>query len=122
MPQRTNGRGATAVVIHGNVADLDMDKEETSPLESTIMALQKSSKFRSLFGQLGLGAEARKMATRVLISIVAESSAQCFTTEVHVSRAYLKTTNAISFMDEYMEVQYPDHKCPLYLTVSINEV
>ena len=62
------------------------------------------------------------MATRVLVSIVAESSAQCFTTEVHVSRAYLETTNAISFTDEYMEVQYPDYKCPLYLTASINEV
>jgi hypothetical protein len=122
LPQRTNGRGATAVVIHGNVADLDMDKEETSPLESTIMALQKSPKFRSLFGQLGLGAEARKMATRVLVSIVAESGAQCFTAEAHASRAYLETTNAISFMDEDMEVQYPDHKRPLYLTASINEV
>ena len=45
LPQRTNGRCATAVVIHSNVADLDMDKEEAAPLESTIMALQKSPKF-----------------------------------------------------------------------------
>uniref|UniRef100_A0A2N9H763 Integrase catalytic domain-containing protein n=1 Tax=Fagus sylvatica TaxID=28930 RepID=A0A2N9H763_FAGSY len=73
LPQ--HGRGATAVVIHGNVADLDMDKEEATPLESTIMALQKSPKFRSLFDQLGLGAEARKMATEAFVSIAVESAA-----------------------------------------------
>ena len=83
MPQ--HGRGAIAVVIHGNVADLDMDKEEIVPSESTIMALQKSPKFRSLFDQLGLGAEARKMATGVLVSIAAESGVQCFTAEAHAS-------------------------------------
>ena len=116
------GRGATTVVIHGNVADLDMDKEEAAPLESTIMALQKSPKFRSLFNQLRLGAEARKMATRALVSIATESGAQCFTVEAHVSRAYLETTNAISFTEEDMQVQYLDHKRPLYLTASINEV
>jgi hypothetical protein len=38
-PLTQHGRGATAVVIHGNVADLDMNKEEAAPLESTIMAL-----------------------------------------------------------------------------------
>ena len=99
-----------------------MDKEEIVPSESTIMALQKSPKFRSLFDQLGLGAEARKMATGVLVSIAAESGVQCFTAEAHASWAYQETTNAISFTDEDMEAQYPDHKRPLYLTVSINEV
>ncbi len=53
LPQ--HGRGATAVVIHGNVANLDMDKEEIALSESTIVALQKSPKFLSLFDQLGLG-------------------------------------------------------------------
>ena len=42
-------KGATTVVIHGNVADLDMDKEEATSLKSTIKALQKSPKFRPLF-------------------------------------------------------------------------
>jgi hypothetical protein len=79
LPQCTNGRGATTVVIHGNVADLDIDKEEVAPLESTIKELQKSPKFRSLFDQLRLGAKARKMATGALVSIVAKSGAQCFT-------------------------------------------
>jgi hypothetical protein len=44
------------------------------------------------------------MATGVLISIAVESGAQCFTAEAHASRAYLETTNAISFTDENMEV------------------
>jgi hypothetical protein len=43
LPQ--HGRDATMIVIHGNVADLDMDKEEVAPLELTIMALQKSPNF-----------------------------------------------------------------------------
>ena len=62
------------------------------------------------------------MATGALVSITAESDAQCFTAEAHASWAYLETTNAISFTDEDMEAQYPDHKRPLYLTASINEV
>jgi hypothetical protein len=62
------------------------------------------------------------MTTGALVSITAESGAQCFTAEVHASQAYIETTNAISFTDEDMEVQYSDHKRPLYLTASINEV
>ena len=62
------------------------------------------------------------MATGVLVSIAAKSGAQCFTAEAHASRAYLETTNAISFTDENMEVQYPNHKRSLYLTASINVV
>jgi hypothetical protein len=62
------------------------------------------------------------MATGALVSIVAESGAQCFTTKAHASRAYQETTITISFTDEDMEVQYPDHKRPLYFTASINEV
>uniref|UniRef100_A0A2N9GZP3 Peptidase A2 domain-containing protein n=1 Tax=Fagus sylvatica TaxID=28930 RepID=A0A2N9GZP3_FAGSY len=100
----------------------DMDKEEEAPLESTIKELQKSPKFRSLFDQLGLGAKARKMATGALVSIAAKSNAQCFTAAAYASRAYLETTNAISCTDEDIEVQYLDHKRPLYLTASINEV
>uniref|UniRef100_A0A2N9H3A7 RNA-directed DNA polymerase n=1 Tax=Fagus sylvatica TaxID=28930 RepID=A0A2N9H3A7_FAGSY len=38
------------------------------------------------------------------------------------SRAFLETTNAITFTDEDMEVQYPDHRRPLYLSATINEV
>ena len=62
------------------------------------------------------------MATEVLVSIKVEYGAQCFTAEAHASRAYLEATNAISFTNEDMEVKYPDHKRPLYLTASINKV
>jgi hypothetical protein len=31
-----NGRGVASVVIYGNVADLDMDKEEADPSDATI--------------------------------------------------------------------------------------
>ena len=62
------------------------------------------------------------MATEVLVSIKVEYGAQCFTPEAHASRAYLEATNAISFTNEDMEVKYPDHKRPLYLTASINKV
>uniref|UniRef100_A0A2N9GSG2 RNA-directed DNA polymerase n=1 Tax=Fagus sylvatica TaxID=28930 RepID=A0A2N9GSG2_FAGSY len=38
------------------------------------------------------------------------------------SRAFLETTNAITFTDEDMEVQYPDHRRPLYLSAVIKNV
>ena len=56
------------------------------------------------------------------MAIAAESGAHCFTTETHASRAFLETTNVITFTDEDMEVQYPDHRRPLYLSATINEV
>ena len=56
------------------------------------------------------------------MSIVADSAAECFTAESHASRAYLETTNAITFTDEDMEVKHPDHRRPLYLMATINSV
>jgi hypothetical protein len=56
------------------------------------------------------------------MAIAADSGAHCFTAETHASRAFLETTNAITFTDEDMEVQYPDHRRPLYLSATINEV
>ena len=61
-------------------------------------------------------------ATEAIIAIVVESGAHCFTAETHASRAFLETTNAITFTNEDMEVQYPDHRRPLYLLATINEV
>ena len=54
--------------------------------------------------------------------IAADSGAHCFIAETHVSRAFLETTNTITFTDEDMEVQYPDHRHPFYLSAIINEV
>lgn len=56
------------------------------------------------------------------MSIEANSTVKCFTVESHASRAYLETINAITFMDEDMEVEYPDHRRSLYLMATINGV
>uniref|UniRef100_A0A2N9HW49 Integrase catalytic domain-containing protein n=1 Tax=Fagus sylvatica TaxID=28930 RepID=A0A2N9HW49_FAGSY len=89
---------------------------------AAVRTLQKSPKFKSLFNQLGFGPEARNAATEALITIAAESGATCFTAEAHASRAFLETTNAITFTDEDMEVQYPDHRRPLYLSAVVKDV
>ena len=56
------------------------------------------------------------------MSIAADSRMKCFTVESHASRAFLETTNAITFTDEDMEVEHPDHRRPLYLMATINSV
>ena len=55
-------------------------------------------------------------------TIASDSGTHCLTTEAHTSRAVLETTNAITFTDEDMEVQHPDHSRPLYVTARINNV
>ena len=87
-----------------------------------IRTLQRNLKFCPFFNQLGLKPEARTAATETIMAIAAESGAHYFTAETHANRAFLETTNAITFMDEDMEVQYPDHRRPLYLSTTINEV
>jgi len=47
---------------------------------------------------------------------------ECFTAESHASRAYLETINAITFTNEDMEVEHPDHRKPFYLMATINGV
>ena len=47
---------------------------------------------------------------------------ECFTTESHANQAFLETTNTITFTDEDMEVENPDHRKPLYLIATINGV
>ena len=56
------------------------------------------------------------------MSIAANLGMKCFTAESHASQAYLETTNAITFTDEDMEVEHPDHRRPLYLMATINGV
>ena len=75
-----------------------------------------------MFNHLGFGLEARNVATEAFITIAAESGATCFTTEAHASRAFLETTNAITFTDEDMEVQYLNHRRPLYLSAVVKDV
>ena len=71
---------------------------------------------------MGFRPEARRVATESLISIAIDSRIECFTAEPHASRAYLETTNAITFTDEDMEVEHPDHRRPIYLMAITNGV
>ena len=87
-----------------------------------VRTLQKSPKFKSLFNQLRFGPKVRWIATESLMSIAADSGGECLTVESHASRAYLETTNAITFIDENMEIEYLDHRRPLYLLATINGV
>ena len=109
-----------AVVIHRNLAKAKESEGSFHP--STVRTLQKNPKFRSLFNQLGFGSEARRVATESFMIIAADSGMECFTAESHASRAYMETTNAITFTNEDMEVEHPDHRKPLYLMATINGV
>ena len=113
------GKGVVAV-IHGNSTKAEESKESFHP--NIVRTLQKSPKFRTLFNQLGFGLEVRRMAIESLMSIATNLGVECFTIESHTSRAYLKTTNAITFTDEDMEVEHSDHCRPFYLMATINGV
>jgi hypothetical protein len=118
-------RAVVLVVIHGSASDVDMDKSavaSTAMTPTAIKTLQRNHRFRSLFNQLGLNPKARTAAIEAIMAIAADSGAHCFTVEAHASQTFLETTNAITFTDEDMEVQYPDHRRPLYLSAAINEV
>ncbi len=123
LPNHNKERGAIFVVIHVGTEDADEELEDSlSTNPATIKTLQRSPKFRSLFNQLGLGPDARKAATEAIVNIVAGSGSQCYTAEAHASRAFLETTNAVTFTDEDMKVQYPDHRKSLYVTTMINDI
>jgi hypothetical protein len=118
-------RAVVSVIIHGNASDMEMDESAAASIAMTptaIEALQRNHRFRSLFNQLGLNPEAHTAATEAIMAIEADSGAHYFTAKTHASRAFLETTNAITYTDEDMEVQYPDHRRPLYLSATINEV
>ncbi|CAL2229478.1 unnamed protein product [Prunus armeniaca] len=54
------------------------------------------------------------------MNISAESNPHCFAAQPQ--RSFLENDNAIVFMDEDMEVPYPNHRRPLYLEGQINDV
>ena len=84
------GKGVVAVVIHGNLAEVEEPEGSFHP--GTVRTLQKNPKFRSLFNQLGFGPEARRVAIEFLMSIAADSRMECFMAESHANRAFLETT------------------------------
>ncbi|KAK9999906.1 hypothetical protein SO802_019509 [Lithocarpus litseifolius] len=82
-----------------------------------ISALQRSPTFQTLFNQLGLKEESRRIATEALVSITASSGTHCLTAEAHASHAFLETTNVITFTDEDMEpIRIPANPTPFDLS------
>ena len=71
---------------------------------------------------MGLTPEARTATIEAIVGIASLFGSHCFTVEAHASQAFLETTNAVNFIDEDMEVQYPDHKRSMYVSTMINEV
>ncbi|GKV07167.1 hypothetical protein SLEP1_g18968 [Rubroshorea leprosula] len=61
-------------------------------------------------------------ATESILTIANETERECLNVEAHTIRAYLKSSNAITFTDEDMEAPYPNHRKPLYLSAQINSV
>ena len=84
--------------------------------------LQRSSWFKNLFDQLELTANKRRMATKALVSLTLRAWVKCLTSETKSNRTFLEDTYEITFSDEDIEVRYSDHKRPLYLVASINQM
>ena len=99
------------------------DEEENLALPAAmITTLQQSVKFKNLFDQLGLTAKERKIATEALVSIASRAGVECLSTKMSKDRALLQESTEITFSSEDMEVGHPDHRRPLYLAASINQI
>ena len=104
-------------------ADLGEDEEKDSALPAAaITTLQQNSKFKKKFNQLGLTIKERKIDTKALVSIASGVGIECLSAEVTNDRALLQESSEITFSNEDMEVEYSDHKRPLYLAASINQI
>ncbi|OMO72794.1 hypothetical protein CCACVL1_17587 [Corchorus capsularis] len=82
--------GQVAVVVHSSKASESPDRNHVIK-DDTITTLQQNPKFESLYNQLGLIAETRKLATKMLISLAAKSSNVCSSAEERASREFLET-------------------------------
>ena len=56
------------------------------------------------------------------MSIASGAGIECLTAKVIDDRALLQESSGITFSDEEMEVGYLDHRRPLYLAASINQI
>lgn len=63
-----------------------------------------------------------RMTMKALVSIALGARVECLTIEAWTDRAFLQDTNEITFSDEDMEVGYSNHRRPLYLAASINQI
>ena len=114
------GKGVAAVVI---CADPGEDEKENLALPAAASTtLQQSAKFKNLFDQLGLTAKERKIAMEALVSITSGAGVECLSAEMPEDRAFLQESTEITFSSEDMEVGHPDHRRPLYLAASINQI
>ena len=71
---------------------------------------------------MGLAAKKRKIATKALVSIASGARIEFLSVEVVDDRALLQESSEITFSNEDMKVWHLDHKRPLYLVVSINQI
>ncbi|KAL6191678.1 hypothetical protein ACLB2K_038068 [Fragaria x ananassa] len=93
-------------------------------MPSAAKVLQQNPKFKSLFDQLEYGPEARYAAAKGLMDVTETFGPQCFAAgiETQRGRSLLEGDNAIVFTDKDIEVDYLDHRRPLYLEAQVNNV
>ena len=75
-----------------------------------------------MFDRLGSRLEVRRIVIESLMNMATDAGIEYFVAKTHESIAFLESTNVITFMDEDMKVEYPEHRTPLYLTSIINGV
>ena len=101
------GKGVAVIVI---CTDPREDEEENPALPAAaVTTLQRSSKFKNLFDQLGLTVRERNIATEALVSITSGARVECLSMEILDDRALLQESTEITFNNEDMEVGYQDH-------------
>ena len=64
----------------------------------------------------------RKIATEALVSITSRAGIECLSVKVINDRALLQESSEITFSNKDIEVGYLDHRRPLYLVASINQI
>ena len=62
------------------------------------------------------------MAIEALVSIASGMGVECLVAETRADKAFLQDNNEITFSNEDMEVGYSDHRRPLYVATSINQI
>ena len=76
----------------------------------------------NLFDQLGLTVNERRIAREALVSIASRAGIECLTAEVTDDKALLQKANEITLSDKAMKLGYSNHRRPLYLAASINQI
>ena len=80
-------------------ADPREDEEENPTLPAVaITTLQRSSKFKNLFDQLGLIAKERKIATEALVRIASRAGVECLIAKISDDKALLQELTEITLV------------------------